>query len=297
MAYRASLGELCATFVLVYVACGSGISVSQRLAPGLTPIGPGAGMTQEQVVYSVLGGMNGSILGSLTVALIAMALIYSFASISGAHMNPAVTIALWSSNRTSARKAAMYVIAQLIGANLAMLALFFSFNFDASIFSAAAVYPAPHSNPFSVFFMEFALTFILVFIILKVAFEDVEEEKRKTMSYKAVGGARGLTIYAPTSSSRLGFAPLAIGTTIGVLGTIGGSVSGGCYNPARYLAPALWSWSLDSWAFAYVLGELLGGCAAALMRHAFDVLGKMAHTQEDKAAELRQAQRQGQAAA
>ena len=41
------------------------------------------------------------------------------------------------------------------------------------------------------------------------------------MSYKAVGGARGLTIYAPNSSSKLGFAPLAIGTTIGVLGTVG----------------------------------------------------------------------------
>ena len=66
------------------------------------------------------------------------------------------------------------------------------------------------------------------------------------------------------------------------------SVSGGAYNPARYLAPAIWSWSLDAWLFAYVLGELLGGCAAALMRHAFDVLGRMAHVQEDKAAELRQ---------
>jgi len=281
MAYRASLGELCATFVLVYAACGSGIAVSQRMsAANVEP--------QYAALFGALGGLVGSILSSLTVALIAMALIYSFASISGAHMNPAVTVALWSSNRTSARKAAMYIIAQLIGANLAMLALFFSFNFDASIFSAAAVKPAPGANGFSVFFTEFALTFILVFIILKVAFEDVEEEKRKTMSYKAVGGARGLTIYAPNSASKLGFAPLAIGTTIGVLGTLGSSVSGGCYNPARYIAPALWSWSIDGYIFAYVLGELLGGCAAALMRHSFDVLGKLAHVQEDKAAELRQ---------
>ena len=284
MAYRASLGELCATFVLVYAACGSGIAVSQRMA-AVNVAGLSAG---DAAMYASLGGLAGSVLGSLTVALIAMALIYSFASISGCHMNPAVTVALWSSNRTSARKALMYVVAQLIGANLAMLALFFSFNFDAAIFSAAAVRPASGSNAFSVFFTEFALTFILVFIILKVAFEDVEEEKRKTMSYKAVGGARGLTIYAPNSSSKLGFAPLAIGTTIGVLGTLGSSVSGGCYNPARYIAPALWSWSLDGYVFAYVLGELLGGCAAALMRHAFDVLGRLAHVQEDKAAELRQ---------
>ena len=73
-----------------------------------------------------------------------------------------------------------------------------------------------------------------------------------------------------------------------VLWTLAASVSGGAYNPARYLAPALWSWSLDAWVFAYVLGELLGGCAAALMRHSFDVLGRLAHVQEDKAAELRQ---------
>lgn len=287
MAYRASLGELCATFVLVYAACGSGIAVSQRMGSTDTTGLDDAG-SRAMGMYATLGGLLGSILGSLTVALIAMALIYSFASISGCHMNPAVTIALWSSNRTSARKAAMYVVAQLVGANLAMLALFFTFNFDGNIFRAAAVIPAANANGFSVFFTEFALTFILVFIILKVAFEDVEEEKKKTMSYKAVGGARGLTIYAPNSSSKLGFAPLAIGTTIGVLGTLGSSVSGGCYNPARYLAPALWSWTIDGYIFAYILGELLGGCAAALMRHSFDVLGRMAHVQEDKAAELRQ---------
>jgi len=237
--------------------------------------------------YIAAGGLAGSALVNLTVALIAMALIYSFASISGAHMNPAVTVALWSANRTSARKAGMYVVAQLLGANLAMLALLFAFSFDAKIFALAAVKPTNGVNAFSVFFMEFALTFVLVFVILKVAFEDVEDEKRRTMSYRAVGGARGLTIYAPNSSSKLGFAPLAIGTTIGVLGTIGSSVSGGCYNPARYIAPALWSWSLDGYFFAYVLGELLGGCAAALMRHAFDVLGRLAHAEEDKAAALR----------
>jgi glycerol uptake facilitator-like aquaporin len=287
MAYRASLGELCATFVLVFTACGAGIAVSQRVN-GAMGSDPSVSGQQLARYYATLGGLEGSVVVSLTVALIAMALIYSFASISGCHMNPAVTVAIWSANRTSARKAGMYVVAQLLGANLAMLALFFAFSFDAAIFSLAAVRPASGVNAFSVFFMEFCLTFILVFVILKVAFEDVEEEKRKTMSYRAVGGARGLTIYAPNSSSKLGFAPLAIGTTIGVLGTIGSSVSGGCYNPARYLAPALWSWSIDGYIFAYVLGELLGGCAAALMRHSFDVLGRLAHEQEDKAAALRQ---------
>lgn len=290
MAYRASLGELCATFVLVYVACGTGIASTQRLNGGLDPNFP----QQNINAFTTLAGMIATVIGSLTVALIAMSLIYSFAAISGCHMNPAVTVALWASKRTSSRKAAYYIIAQLIGANLAMFALYLSFNFDSSIFKYAAVLPISGANGFSVFFMEFLLTFILVFVILKVAFEDVEEEKKKTMSYKAIGGARGLTIYAPNPQSKLGFAPLCIGTCIGVLGTIGGSVSGGCYNPARYFAPALWSLTLDYWFFAYVLGELLGGCTAALMRHVFDVMGRKAQAAEERAAiERAERQRQG----
>lgn len=169
-----------------------------------------------------------------------------------------------------------------------MLALLVTFNFDTAVFKYATVTPGPNSNPFSVFAMEFILTFILVFVIFKVAFESVEEEKKKNMSFKAVGGARGLTIYAPNTQSKLGFAPLAIGTTIGVLGAVGSSVSGGCYNPARYLAPAIWSLELDWWCFAYILGQLSGGCSAALVRHAFDTLGRMAQRQEAKAEELRE---------
>jgi len=296
MTYRAALGELCATFVLVFTACGVGIATNERINasidsannPDVIPVNlPAAVIGSIGVSTSLIG----SVFGGLTVAFVAMALIFAFAPISGAHMNPAVTVAVWASRRTSTRKAIFYIVAQLIGANLAQFALLLAFNFDTGIFKYAAVTPGPKSNVFSVFFMEFALTFILVFIIFKVAFESVEEEKKKTMSFKTVGGARGLTIYAPSSQSRLGFAPLAIGTCIGVLGGVGSSVSGGAYNPARYLAPAIWSLSLSWWSIAYVLGQLSGGCSAALIRYAFDYLGRLAQIQEDKAAKLRKANR------
>jgi len=238
-AMRAALGELLATFCLVYVACGSSIAASLRSS----------------------NASDGAMISALTVSFVAMALLYAFTSVSGAHMNPAVTIALWVNRKTSITKLAIYITAQLIGANLAMLFLFFSFNLSTSIFALAIVRPSPDANPFSIFFNEFILTFILVFVIFKVAFESIDEQKKNDMSVRSVRNSRGLTIYSATAQSKLGFAPLAIGFTIGCLGTIG-PVSGAAYNPARYLAPALWSGEWDYW-YLYLIGDILGSVAAA----------------------------------
>jgi len=266
MAMRAALGELFATCVLVYAACGSGIANNVR------------------------GNTTDTVTGTLVVSFVAMALIYSFSSISGCHMNPAVTLALWIDRKTSTRKLMFYVLAQLIGANVGMFFLFLSFDIGSlpklNWLDYVAVAPAPGANEFSILFNEFVLTFILVFVILKVAFEDIDEQKRKTMSVKGIANSKGLTIFTANSQSKLGFAPLAIGFTIGTLGTLG-PISGGCYNPARLLAPALWSGNWDYW-YLYIIGEALGASAAAGVRYVFDKLAHWASEEQKRADALRE---------
>ena len=65
-----------------------------------------------------------------------------------------------------------------------------------------------------------------------------------------------------------GFAPIAIGFTLGALAAVGGSVSGGCFNLARLTSGAIWSGNFDS-QYVYWFGELLGAASAAGVRHIF----------------------------
>lgn len=96
--------------------------------------------------------------------------------------------------------------------------------------------------------METILSFILVYVIFAVAFDTVDSSTQnsalkiindngdeldsETTDRKTIGG-RNLTIYATNGSSKAGFAPISIGLTLGFLCFIGGSVSGGAFNPAR----------------------------------------------------------------
>jgi len=105
------------------------------------------------------------------------------------------------------------------------------------------------------------------------------------MSVKGIANSKGLTVYTANSQSKLGFAPLAIGVTIGCLGTVG-PISGGAYNPARYLAPAMWAGVWDYW-YLYLIGQVLGAIAAAGVRYAFDTLAHWANDEQIKADRLR----------
>lgn len=88
------------------------------------------------------------------------------------------------------------------------------------------------SNYGRAFVAEFMLTYILIFVIFAVVFDEIEEEKKQSMTLKGFANSRGLTLYTSTPQSKSGFAPIAIGCLIGVLTNMGATSSGGAFNPA-----------------------------------------------------------------
>ncbi|KAI8823542.1 aquaporin-like protein [Fimicolochytrium jonesii] len=216
-------------------------------------------------------------LGAVSTAFCSIALIYSFADVSGAHFNPAVTFATMVTGKVSIRKGLAFIGIQLI----------------ASIFSVVAlliVFPGPHAGYSSIpasivvdidstahlgqaFAMELALTFILVYVIFATAFDTVDTSNAVKVKAKGAGQkdesvGRNLTIYTTSGNTKAGFAPFAIGFTLGFLGLIGGTVSGGAFNPARAFGPALLSgkWS-NHWV--YWFGDFIGAGLAGWAQHFF----------------------------
>ncbi|KAJ3299679.1 hypothetical protein HK104_007750 [Borealophlyctis nickersoniae] len=217
-------------------------------------------------------------LAAVSTAFASVALIYSFADVSGAHFNPAVTFATIVTGKVSIRKGLAYIFIQLF----------------ASIFSTVALYivfPGPHkgyntlaesvvvgidssAKIVNAFFMEIALTFILVYVIFATAFDTVDTGNN--IKVKPVAGSkeedssvgRNLTIYTTSGNTKAGFAPFAIGFTLGFLGLIGGSVSGGAFNPARVFGPALLS---GNWGnhWLYWIGDFIGAGLAGWAQHFF----------------------------
>jgi len=229
---RATLGEFLATFLFFFSVCG--VKLNEANDP------------------------NASAIGCIGTALSAVAIIYSFADISGAHFNPAVTFACWLTKKTSNRKFILFVFSQILGGIFSMLALMLCF--DKSL-DSLAIEPPKNESLGRVFFMECVLTFILVFVIFTVAFENLEA-KKKVQTFKGQAGAYGLTLYTASPQSKTGFAPIAIGFTIGFLSLIGGTVSGGAYNPARVFSAAIVT---NKWEnqWVYWLADFLGAAIAA----------------------------------
>jgi aquaporin NIP len=143
-----------------------------------------------------------------------MTMIYATGHVSGAHFNPAVTLAFAESRHFPWPQVPVYWAAQLAGALLAAVFLRLLFGNAANLGSTI---PAGSSG--QSFALELALTFFLMFVIISVA-TDV----------RAVGQA----------------AAIAIGGTIGLEAMFGGPVSGASMNPARSLGPAVVSRTWES---------------------------------------------------
>ncbi|KAJ2997338.1 hypothetical protein HDV02_005610 [Globomyces sp. JEL0801] len=216
------------------------------------------------------------VLGCISTAFASVALIYSFADVSGAHFNPAVTFATMITGKVSVKKGFGYIGVQLLASIFATLALMAVFpgvggNGPFSIPEYVVVDVDAQTHLANAFFMELILTFILVYVIFATAFDTVDTKGVKVQAdgVKDDHSGNNLTIYTTSGNTKAGFAPLAIGFTLGFLGLIGGTVSGGAFNPARAFGPTLLSGKGWKNHWIYWVGDLIGAGLAGFAQSNF----------------------------
>ncbi|HEY0392737.1 MAG TPA: aquaporin [Solirubrobacterales bacterium] len=189
--------------------------------------------TGEQATF----GSDFAVIG-LVHAFLLFGLIVMFGVVSGGHFNPAVTLAAWVIKRIGSVDALIFMLAQLIGGIVGAF-LCKGLLLDegrATHYGAATVSPILGSN-FRGSIVEAIGTFCLVLVILAAVYS------RK--SFKE-------------------WAPLAIGTTLGFIVMVGGPLTGGSFNPARWFGPALVG---NEWGgvWPYLLGPIVGSLLAAVV--------------------------------
>jgi len=202
---RNYIAELIGTFALVF--CGTGAIVIDQLS--------GGGVTHVGV--------------AITFGLIVMSMIYSLGNISGAHLNPAVSIAFTIARRFPVSQLPGYIISQLAGALLASLTLKFLFPANALL---GATMPA--GTEIQSFVLELILTFFLMLVIINVAVGSKEQ---------------GM------------FAGLAIGSVVALEAMFAGPVCGASMNPARSIAPAVVSGHPEH-LWIYIIAPIIGALLA-----------------------------------
>ncbi|MBL9114191.1 MAG: aquaporin [Verrucomicrobiaceae bacterium] len=145
---------------------------------------------------------------ALTFGLVVLAMIHTFGDVSGAHLNPAVTIAFATANRFAWRQVPGYLLSQTLGALAASLLLRFLFPEDSTHLGATL----PAGSETQSFVLEMVLTSILMLTILSVSTGAKE---------------KGIT------------AGIAIGSVIALEAMFAGPICGASMNPVRSFAPAI----------------------------------------------------------
>ncbi len=203
-----ALAELVGTFALVFTGCGA-LMVSERFP----------------------GSLTGSAI-PLVFGLVVATMIYAVGHISGAHFNPAVTLAFAVVRHFPKREVLFYWLAQFLGAVAAIGLL-------SLILPTGQTYGAtiPSVFPFQAVIWEMVLSFFLMFVITAVATDT-----------RAVGVMAGA----------------AIGATVTFCAYVGGPVTGASMNPARTLGPALLQGRFDV-VWIYFVGPAFGMILAALL--------------------------------
>jgi MIP family channel proteins len=214
----AAIAELVGTFILVFG--GTAVAVAAILS------------------RPTAGGAYGSLAIALAFGLALAVVVAAIGHVSGAHVNPAVTLGMAATGKFPWNYAPIYIAAQLLGAVLAAQATWITFG-DAARSEAklAATYPAQGVGDLQAFLVEILITFILVFVVMAVATDE----------------------RAPAV-----IAPIAVGFALAVGVFIAGPVTGGSVNPARSLGPMLVAGDLTS-VWLYVLGPIIGGVLGALL--------------------------------
>jgi MIP family channel proteins len=204
---RRAVAEGIAAFALVFAGCGA------------------------IVTNATHQGTLGSVGVSLVFGLVIMVMIYATGHLSGAHINPAVTVAFTLTRHFPGRDAIAYIGAQLVGATAGAFLLLAAWSSKPAALGATV----PSVATGTALLYEIVMTAFLMFVIIAVATDT-----------RAVGAA----------------AAIAIGGTVGLDALFGGALTGASMNPARSFGPALASgtWT-DFWV--YVAGPVLGAAVGA----------------------------------
>lgn len=171
----------------------------------------------------------------LVHAFLLFGLIVMFGVVSGGHYNPAVTLAAAAIKRIAPLDAAVYMLAQFVGGVLgALLCKALLLDEGRATHYGAAQVSGLLAGNFQGAIIETLGTFCLVLVILAAVY---------------------------SAKSIKDWAPLAIGTTLGFLVMVGGPLSGGSYNPARWFGPALVG---NEWGgvWPYLIGPIVGSLLA-----------------------------------
>ena len=199
------VAESLGTFALVF--CGTGaIIINQQTNGAITHVGV-----------------------ALTFGLVVMVLIHALGNISGAHLNPAVTLAFTLAKKFDLKQVAPYLFGQFLGAFSA--SIFLQFLFPTNEFLGSTIPSGTYSQSF---IMEFILTFFLMFIIMNMS--NGSKEQRM-------------------------FAGVIIGATVMLEALFAGPISGASMNPARSLAPAIVSGHTEH-LWVYLTATTFGAAAA-----------------------------------
>ncbi|KAK9052453.1 hypothetical protein SSX86_029082 [Deinandra increscens subsp. villosa] len=204
---RKVVAEVVATFLLVFVTCGVG---------ALT--------TSDNHKVSQLGA-------SVASGLIVTVMIYAVGHISGAHMNPAVTLAFATVGHFPWIQVPIYAAAQLTGSISASFALRVLLEQVKHLGTTT-----PSGTDMQALIMEIIVTFCMMFVTSAVATDS-----------KAVGELAGI----------------AVGSAVCITSILAGPVSGGSMNPARTIGPALASNNYKG-IWVYILGPVIGTISGAM---------------------------------
>jgi aquaporin NIP len=208
------LAEVIGTFALVF--CGTGAIIINQEAAGV-------------ITHSGI---------AITFGLIVAVMIYTLGDISGAHLNPAVSIAFCIAKLFPVKELIPYIISQAVGAFIASFTLHYLFPANSSLGSTL-----PAGTSLQSFILEFILTFILMLVIIRVAKGSKEQ---------------GL------------FAGTAIGSVVLLEAMFAGPICGASMNPIRSIAPAVVSGHTQS-LWVYLLAPTMGAIVAV---YVFTILKK-----------------------
>ncbi|MGR3219129.1 MAG: MIP/aquaporin family protein [Candidatus Anammoxibacter sp.] len=219
-AWKKYVSEFIGTFILIFIGSGSCCAnyyLVQAGAPG----------------YGLLGI-------AISFGFVVVAIAYSLGYISGAHINPAVTVSMVVSNRMDAQTGFMYIFSQLGGAALGgfLLKILFPAALAVNLGTCAL---GSGVTIMQAMIMEAVITFILVFVVYATVIDK-----------RATPALAGLTI--------------GLVVLFGVI--VGGAISGGSMNPARVFGPALASGAFSD-HYVWWLGPISGGVVAGLLYENF----------------------------